>query len=114
MLRIGVIGYGYWGPNIVRNFTAANGSEVKMVCDMNQQTLKKVKKAYPQVSVTDNIDELIKNPEVDAVAIVTPVFTHHDLAKKALEAGKSVFLEKPFTYTVAEAEDLVELAAKKI
>jgi predicted dehydrogenase len=113
MLRIGVIGYGYWGPNIVRNFSTANGSEVKMVCDMNQQTLKKVKKAYPQINVTDNIDELIKNPEVDAIAIATPVFTHHDLAKKALEEGKSVFLEKPFTYTVAEAEDLVELAAKK-
>lgn len=80
---------------------------------MNQQNLKKVKKAYPQINVTDNIDELIKNPEVDAIAIATPVFTHHDLAKKALEEGKSVFLEKPFTYTVAEAEDLVELAAKK-
>ena len=113
MLRIGVIGYGYWGPNIVRNFSTANGSEVKMVCDMNQQTLKKVKKAYPQINVTDNIDELIKNPEVDAIAIATPVFTHHELAKKALEEGKSVFMEKPFTYTVAEAEDLVELAAKK-
>jgi predicted dehydrogenase len=113
MLRIGVIGYGYWGPNIVRNFSTANGSEVTMVCDMNQQTLKKVKKVYPQINVTDNIDELIKNPEVDAIAIATPVFTHHDLAKKALETGKSVFLEKPFTYTVAEAEDLVELAAKK-
>ena len=113
MLRIGVIGYGYWGPNIVRNFSTANGSEVTMVCDMNQQTLKKVKKAYPQINVTDNIDELIKSPDVDAIAIATPVFTHHDLAKKALEAGKSVFMEKPFTYTVAEAEDLVELAAKK-
>jgi predicted dehydrogenase len=113
MLRIGVVGYGYWGPNIVRNFSTANGSEVTMVCDMNQQTLKKVKKAYPQISVTDNIDELIKSPDVDAIAIATPVFTHHDLAKKALEAGKSIFLEKPFTYTVAEAEDLVELAAKK-
>jgi len=113
MLRIGVIGYGYWGPNIVRNFSAANGSEVTMVCDMNQQNLKKVKKAYPQINVTANIDELIKNPEVDAIAIATPVFTHHDLAKKALEEGKSAFLEKPFTYTVAEAEDLVELAAKK-
>jgi predicted dehydrogenase len=112
MLRIGVIGFGYWGPNIVRNFSTANGSEVTMVCDMNQQTLKKVKKAYPQINVTDNIDELIKKPEVDAIAICTPVFTHHDLAKKALEEGKSVFLEKPFTYTVAEAEDLVELAAK--
>ena len=113
MLRIGVIGYGYWGPNIVRNFSTANGSEVTMVCDMNQQTLKKVKKSYPQINVTDNIDELIKKPEVDAIAICTPVFTHHDLAKKALEEGKSVFLEKPFTYTVAEAEDLIELAAKK-
>ena len=113
MLRIGVVGYGYWGPNIVRNFNTANGSEVTMVCDMNQQILKKVKKVYPQINVTDNIDELIKSPDVDAIAIATPVFTHHDLAKKALEAGKSIFLEKPFTYTVAEAEDLVELAAKK-
>jgi predicted dehydrogenase len=113
MLRMGVIGYGYWGPNIVRNFNTANGSTVTMVCDMNQQILKKVKKAYPQINVTDNIDELIKSPDVDAIAIATPVFTHHDLAKKALEAGKSVFVEKPFTYTVAEAEDLVELAAKK-
>ena len=113
MLRMGVIGYGYWGPNIVRNFNTANGSEVTMVCDMNQQILKKVKKVYPQINVTDNIDELIKSPDVDAIAIATPVFTHHDLAKKVLEAGKSVFIEKPFTYTVAEAEDLVELAAKK-
>ena len=113
MLRIGVIGYGYWGPNVVRNFSMANGSEVTMVCDMSQQTLKKVNKAYPQISVTDNIDELIKSPDVDAIAIATPVFTHHDLAKKVLEAGKSVFVEKPFTYTVAEAEDLIELAAKK-
>ena len=113
MLRIGVIGCGYWGPNIVRNFSTANGSEVIMVCDMNQQSLKKIKKAYPQINVTDNIDELMKNPKVDAIAIATPVFTHHELAKKALEAGKSVFMEKPFTYTVAEAEDLIELAAKK-
>ena len=113
MLRIGVIGYGYWGPNIVRNFSTANGSGVTMVCDMNQQTLKKVKKAYPQISVTDNIDELIKSPDVDAIAIATPVFTHYELAKKSLVEGKSVFIEKPFTYTVAEGEDLVNLAEKK-
>lgn len=113
MLSIGVIGYGYWGPNIVRNFSTGKCSQVTMVCDTNQQTLKKVKITYPQIAVTDNLDELINSPNVDAVAIATPVFTHHDLAKKALEAGKSVFLEKPFTYTVAEAEDLVELAAKK-
>ena len=113
MLRIGVIGYGYWGPNIVRNFSAGNGSEVAMVCDMNQHALKKVTKAYPSISVTDCINDLIHSPFVDAVAIVTPVFTHHELAKRALDAGKSVFVEKPFTYTVAEAEDLIELAEKK-
>ena len=113
MLRIGVIGYGYWGPNIVRNFYSNAGSEVTMVCDMNQQTLKKVKNTYQQINVTSDIDELINHREVDAIAIATPVFTHHEFAKKALEAGKSVFMEKPFTYTVAEAEDLVELAAKK-
>ena len=113
MLRIGVIGYGYWGPNIVRNFNAANGSEVAMVCDMNQQSLKKVKKAYPGVRVTTDKAELIKDPEVDAVAIATPVFTHHELAKMALNEGKSVFVEKPFTHTVEEAEELIELAEKK-
>ncbi len=114
MLRIGVIGYGYWGPNIVRNFSAANGSSVTAVCDMNAQTLKnKVKKSYPHIKTTTEIEEIIKDTEVDAVAIATPVFTHFEIAKKALEAGKSIFVEKPFTYTVAEAEQLVNLAEKK-
>jgi predicted dehydrogenase len=114
MIQMGVIGYGYWGPNIVRNFSTANGSKVTMICDMNSETLKnKVQKAYPQLRTTTSPDELIKDPEVDAVAIVTPVFTHFELGKKALEAGKSIFVEKPFTYTVAEAEELVNLAEKK-
>jgi predicted dehydrogenase len=114
MLRIGVIGYGYWGPNIVRNFNSVNGAQVVMVSDMNAHTLKnKVQKAYPNIKTTTDINELIKNPEVDAVAIVTPVFTHFEIAQKALEAGKSIFVEKPFTYTVAEAEQLVNLAEKK-
>jgi predicted dehydrogenase len=113
MIRMGVIGYGYWGPNLVRNFSAGNGSQVAMVCDMDQQNLKKVKKAYPAVRVTADVDELIKDPGVDAVAIATPVFTHHALARKALLEGKSVFLEKPFTHTAAEAEELIELAEKK-
>jgi predicted dehydrogenase len=113
MLRIGVIGYGYWGPNVVRNFNLASGSQVTMVCDMNQQALKKVKKGYPQVRVTTDCNELIKDPKVDAVAIATPVFTHHVLAKMALLEGKSVFVEKPFTYTDAEGEELVRLAEKK-
>lgn len=113
MINVGVIGYGYWGPNIVRNFSTANGSQVTMVCDMNQATQKKVKKTYPQVNVTGDSDELIKCTDVDAVAIVTPVFTHFELAKKALEQGKHIFVEKPFTYTVEEGEELIDLAEKK-
>ncbi|MEQ8203208.1 MAG: Gfo/Idh/MocA family oxidoreductase [Smithellaceae bacterium] len=113
MLKVGIIGYGYWGPNIVRNFSSANGSTVAMVCDMRTQSLDKVKKAYPQVRVTNDSDALIRDPDIDAVAIITPVFTHYELAKKALEAGKSIFVEKPFTSTIAEAEDLIEIAEKK-
>jgi predicted dehydrogenase len=113
MLKTGVMGYGYWGPNLVRNFSAANGSQVTMVCDMNKQSLSKVRKAYPQIKVTTDCNELINDPDVDAVAIATPVFTHYEIAKKVLEAGKSVFVEKPFTHTIAEAEELIELAEKK-
>ena len=113
MLRIGAIGYGYWGPNIVRNFSLGNESQVTMVCDMNPQILKKVKKAYPDTRVTTDSAAMIKDPEVDAVAIATPVFTHYELAKMAIQEGKSVFVEKPFTYTVAQAEELIELALKK-
>jgi len=113
MIRIGIIGYGYWGPNVVRNFSTAEGAKVVMACDMNQQSLKKLKKAFPLLRLTADSNELINDPEVDAVAIVTPVFTHFELAKKALEAGKSIFVEKPFTDTVAHAEELVELAEKK-
>ncbi|NTW18005.1 MAG: Gfo/Idh/MocA family oxidoreductase, partial [Syntrophaceae bacterium] len=77
MLKVGIIGYGYWGPNIVRNFNSANGSMVSMVCDMHTQSINKVKKAYPQIRVTTDSDELIRDADVDAVAIVTPVFTHY-------------------------------------
>jgi len=113
MIRLGVIGYGYWGPNIVRNFNIVEGSRVYCICDMNQKTLKKALKAYPGMKVTTDYKELIRDPDIDAVAIATPVFTHYELAKMALEEGKSVFVEKPFTYTSAEAEKLIELAGKK-
>jgi predicted dehydrogenase len=113
MIRVGIIGYGYWGPNLVRNFNTAEGSQVHTVCDMNQQSLKKVRKSYPDLNTTTDSEALIKNPDIDVVAIATPVFTHYELAKKALEEGKNVFVEKPFTYTSAEAEELIELAEKK-
>jgi predicted dehydrogenase len=113
MIRVGIIGYGYWGPNLVRNFNAAEGSQVHTVCDMNQQSLKKLRKSYPEINATTDSDALIKNPDIDVVAVATPVFTHYELAKKVLEEGKHVFVEKPFTYTSVEAEELIELAERK-
>ena len=113
MIQVGVIGYGYWGPNIVRNFNGLNGSKVVAVSDLNEESLRKVNKVYPDLRVTTKCDELICAPDVDVIAIVTPVFTHFELAKKALEMGKHVLVEKPFTYTTAQAEELIELAEKK-
>lgn len=113
MLRIGVIGYGYWGPNIVRNFSSVEGASVVGVSDLRDDYLKKVEKGNPGVRTTKSADELIRATDIDAVAIVTPVFTHFELAKKALDAGKHVFVEKPFTYTVAQAEELINLAERK-
>src|SRR6266404_5716154 len=113
MVRIGVIGYGYWGPNIVRNFRSARGAEVKMVCDKRADSLQRVKQAFPEVAITTNDADILTSPEIDAVAVVTPVWTHYQLAKTALENGKHVFVEKPFTATSAQAEELIEIAERK-
>lgn len=113
MIRVGVIGYGYWGPNIVRNFTTIEGSEVVSVCDINRDVLTLAKKNYPGVDVTNDCDELISARDIDAVAVVTPVSTHFELAKKVLRNGKHLFIEKPFTSTAEEAEELIELADRK-
>jgi predicted dehydrogenase len=113
MIRVGVIGYGYWGPNIVRNFTNGDVSRVVMVCDKRPEALRKVQQAYPQLPVTSESTELITSPQVDVVAVVTPVWTHFELAKAALKNGKHVFVEKPFTFTSAQAEELVNLAEQK-
>ena len=112
-MQVGVIGYGYWGPNIVRNFNGVDASKVVAVSDLNEESLKKAKKAYPDVRVTTNCDELICAPDVDVIVIVTPVSSHFELAKKALEMGKHVLVEKPFTSTTAQAEELIEVAEKK-
>jgi predicted dehydrogenase len=112
MIRIGVVGYGYWGPNIVRNFASTEGVQVAAICDIHKDMLKRVKKAYPNIRVTTVPDEICFATDIDAVAIVTPVYTHFDIAKKALQNGKHVFVEKPFTYTAAQAEELIELAGK--
>lgn len=112
-IRFGVIGYGYWGPNIVRNLHGLDSCEVVSVCDKNPAALRRVQQAYPSLHTTTDWSELLKSTEIDAVAVITPVWTHFDLAKAALENGKHVFVEKPFTYTVKQAETLIELAERK-
>jgi len=113
MVRVGVIGYGYWGPNIVRNFQQTDGSLVAAICDKSDKSLRRAQQAYPGVRVTAEADDLLTAVDIDAIAVVTPVWTHFELAKKALENGKHVFVEKPFTSTVAQAEELIELAERK-
>jgi predicted dehydrogenase len=113
MIKIGVIGYGYWGPNIVRNFHAHESAEVVMVCDKLPKSQERLRKAHPSMPFTVDENDILRSPDIDAVAVVTPVWTHFELAKKALENGKHVFVEKPFTTCVAQAEELIELADRK-
>ncbi len=113
MIRVGVIGYGYWGPNIVRNFQQTEGSRVVAVCDKSDKSLRRAQQAYPELRVNSNADDLLTATDIDAIAVVTPVWTHFELAKKALENGKHVFVEKPFTSSTAQAEELIELAERK-
>jgi predicted dehydrogenase len=113
MLKIGVIGYGYWGPNLVRNFAEVQGATVTMVADMNPQQLARVNSRYPAIATTTDIAALLNSPQIDAVVIATPVSTHFQLALGALQAGKHVLVEKPMTFSAAEGEQLVEAAAKR-
>ena len=113
MIRLGVIGYGYWGPQIVRNFQSTADSEVAIICDRSPESLMRASQAYPHIRVTVDSCEVLASTQVDAVAVVTPVWTHYALAKAALEHGKHVFVEKPFTSCAAQAEELIDLADSK-
>ena len=112
-MKFGVVGFGYWGPNIVRNLANVEGSEVVSIAEISPAARKRAQKAYPGIQVTANVSELITSTEIDAIAVVSPVWTHYELAKSALENGKHVFVEKPFTSTSAQGEELIELAARK-
>ena len=113
VVKFGVVGYGYWGPNVVRNLDQYDGSEVVTVCDKSPAARKRIHKTYPHIGVVSETADLLSSTEIDAVAIVTPVWTHYELTKAALENGKHVFVEKPFTSDSAQAEELIELAEKK-
>jgi predicted dehydrogenase len=113
MIKVGVIGYGYWGPNVARNFNHVGVSEVVAITDKRADCLKRAKEAFPQAKITKDCQELLTSPDIDVIAVVTPVWTHFELAKDALKNGKHIFVEKPFTANIAQAEELIELAAKK-
>lgn len=112
MIGAAVIGMGYWGPNLARNFATADGCALVMCCDKDRRRLEKTARQYPAATMTDSFAEVLDNKKVDIVSIATPVHTHYRLAKEALSAGKHVLVEKPLTGNVAEAEELVDLAKK--
>jgi predicted dehydrogenase len=113
MVNIGVIGYGYWGPNIVRNFSGLTNCKIVAVCDKSSAALQQVSAAYADIECTYDARDIVLSPAIDAVAVVTPVSTHYELARQCLDNGKHVFVEKPFTATVAQAEALIEQADRK-
>lgn len=112
-LHVGIIGYGYWGTNILRNLKVLPGAEVKAVCDRDDESLQRAARAYPDVPLTKEPAEVLLSTHIDAVAIVTPVESHFELAKTALKNGKHVFVEKPMTATSRQAEELIELAERR-
>ncbi len=113
MINIGVIGYGYWGPNLVRNFAEMPGAAVHTVADLDPRKLETVQRRYPAVKTTSDFMQLINDPDIHAVAIATPVSTHFELAMAALKAGKHVWVEKPMTETSLQARKLVDEAEKR-
>ena len=113
MISIGLIGYGYWGPNLARNFNSNPDMELAVICDFSADRLEKAGKLYPQVKLTKDVDDLFNDAKLDAIAVATPVSTHFDLAHKALSNDKHVWIEKPMTEKVEQGRALIDLASKK-
>jgi predicted dehydrogenase len=113
MIRIGIIGYGYWGPNLVRNFVDAHGAEVAAVADLDRAKLATLQRRFPALAVTTDFQDLLNDPSIDAIAVATPVSTHFQLGMAALKAGKHLWLEKPMTETSLQAQKLVDEAERR-
>lgn len=111
-MNIAVIGCGYWGSHILRNFNNSDSWNLVLACDLDEKQLNKAKTLYSQIEITSNPNDVFNNKNIDAVAIATPVFSHYELAKKSLEAGKHTWVEKPLTSTSAQSEELIKLAEK--
>ena len=113
ILNIGIVGHGYWGPNLLRNFLQLEQSFVSVVCDSDPEKLKSVEALYPSISITNNFQDVLANDDVEALAIATPVSSHFELANQALDAGKHVLLTKPMTSNSVDAERLIKKAKEK-
>ena len=113
MIRVAVVGYGYWGPNLLRNFTECPDTEVCAVADLNPARLQHIRQRYPRIETTADYREILANSQIDAVAIATPVSTHFSLAMAALQAGKHVLVEKPITLNSEQALQLIEEAERR-
>jgi predicted dehydrogenase len=112
-VNFGVVGYGYWGPNVVRNLASLDDSQVLAIAELSPSARQRAQRAYPGLHVTSDANEVIASAKIDAVAVITPVWTHYELAKAALENGKHVFVEKPFTSNSMQGEELINLARRK-
>lgn len=113
MVNIGIIGYGYWGPNVARNFNSCPAARLVTVCDLNERRLELAKATFPFINVSSSPEDVLNSDHIQAIAIVTPVHTHYELSKAALENGKHIFVEKPFTTSAREAEELINLSVQK-
>lgn len=113
MIKVGIIGFGYWGPNIARNISQTHGLELSAICDIKEDRRQEAARLYPRAGIYRNAQQLILSDDIDVVAVVTPVHTHYELGKMVLENQKHLFIEKPFTATVAQAEELIDISHKK-
>jgi predicted dehydrogenase len=111
-MKVAVIGAGYWGPNLIRNFLSQDEVENIIACDRDENRLAKMQKTFHGIEISTDYEDVIKRADVEIVAIATPVSLHYEIAKKSLLAGKHCWIEKPMTVNVAEAEELIELAAR--
>lgn len=112
-IRVALIGCGYWGPNLIRNFNEVDNAAMVACSDLSAERLGRMQKRYPGISCTQNYEDLLRDPKIDAVVIATPVSTHYPIARQALEAGKHVMIEKPIAGSSEQALDLIERAERK-
>ena len=112
-ITLGMVGIGYWGPNLLRNFTQIDKCRMKTCCDLDEQSLKKVQSQYPEINTTKKYSDLLDDPEIDAIIVAVSAAKHYDLVKLAINKNKHVFVEKPLTLNISDAEDLVKLANEK-